>query len=168
MHNRYLSQPHNRPWCTFFKLVFFLAKRTWNFCLFWPIRTILTRLYAFFGVLFTGMNSGVVYQNWQISGMSLWYVGGKILMFRKECEFFLSWEREGRGFPIKWWNEIEMVRDAFLAHRLGRVPQKLYFGVKWLREPTTRGAWLPTSVEIHPRPFQTKIIWLKQKKILNF
>ena len=37
---------------------------------------------------------------------------------------------------------LEMMRDALLAPCLGRkVPQKRKFLVKWLRNPTTRGAW---------------------------
>ena len=42
---------HNRRWCTFL--------------------AILSRIHALFGVLFTGLNSSVVYQNWQISGMPI-------------------------------------------------------------------------------------------------
>ena len=36
---------------------------------------------------------------------------------------------------------LEMARDGFLALRLGRkVPPKLIFWVKWLRDPTTKAA----------------------------
>ena len=41
----------NRRWCTFL--------------------AILSRILALFGVLFTGLNSSVVYQNWQISGVPI-------------------------------------------------------------------------------------------------
>ena len=34
---------------------------------FWPVLAILSRIYAVFGVLYAGLNSAVVYQNWQIS-----------------------------------------------------------------------------------------------------
>ena len=42
---------HNRQWCTFFKLVYFFAKRTQVFGLFRPIWASLLRIYAHFGVL---------------------------------------------------------------------------------------------------------------------
>ena len=43
---------------------------------------------------------------------------------------------------------LEMVQYAFLAPRLGRkVPQEWNFGVKWLRDPTTKGA--PTHLTPH-------------------
>ena len=35
---------------------------------YWPILAILSRIYALFGVHTTGLNSAVVYQNWQIQG----------------------------------------------------------------------------------------------------
>ena len=40
-HNR-----HNRRWCTFFKTVYFLAKRTRNFGPFWLVWAILSQTYA--------------------------------------------------------------------------------------------------------------------------
>ena len=55
----------------FFKPVYFLEWRTRNFGLFWPVLSILLRIYALFVVLFTSLNSAAVYQNWQISGISL-------------------------------------------------------------------------------------------------
>ena len=60
---------HNRRWCTFFKPVYFLAYRMRIFGLFWPVWAILSQIYALRCVLFTDLNSAVVYQNWQISGM---------------------------------------------------------------------------------------------------
>ena len=54
---------------TFFKPVYFLAQRTWNFLgQFGSILAILSWIYALWCTI-TGQNSAVVYQNWQISGM---------------------------------------------------------------------------------------------------
>ena len=39
---------------------------------FWPILAILSRIYALFGVLFTGLNKAVVYQTWQRWGNRHW------------------------------------------------------------------------------------------------
>ena len=69
MHSWYLSQPHIRRWCTFVKLVYFFAQKMWHFCIYRPALAILSRIYALFGVLFTGINTAAVHQNWQISGM---------------------------------------------------------------------------------------------------
>ena len=54
----------------FFKTVPFFAHITQNLGLFWRTWAILSRIYALFGDLFTGLNSVALYQNWQISGTS--------------------------------------------------------------------------------------------------
>ena len=67
-HHRY----HQR-WCTFFHLVFIWAKRISIFAYhghFWPIWAISSRIYALFGVLFTGLINAAC-QKWQISGMKI-------------------------------------------------------------------------------------------------
>ena len=53
----------------FFALLYLLAWRTQNFGPFWPILAILSRIYALFGVLFTGLNNVAVYQSLQIWDM---------------------------------------------------------------------------------------------------
>ena len=55
-------------WCTFFQAgVLFIIEKAY-YC---PIFAILT--HALFGVLFSGLNNAMVYQNWQISVMiSIW------------------------------------------------------------------------------------------------
>ena len=50
------------PWCPFLHSI-----ATFN--PFWPFLVILSRIDALFGAPFTGRNSEVVPQNWQISGM---------------------------------------------------------------------------------------------------
>ena len=42
----YLSQPHNRRWCTLFRPMYFLTWRTQYFCPLWPILGILSQIYA--------------------------------------------------------------------------------------------------------------------------
>ena len=42
-----------------------------NFGLFWPYLAILWRIYTLFGALYTGQNTAVVPQSWQIWGMNL-------------------------------------------------------------------------------------------------
>ena len=39
---------------------------------FWPILAILSRIYALFGLLFTGLDKAVVYQTWQRWGIRHW------------------------------------------------------------------------------------------------
>ena len=43
------------------------------FCPFLPTLAILSRIYALFGILFTGLDNVAVHQNWQISGMCTVY-----------------------------------------------------------------------------------------------
>ena len=67
-HDRY-----DRWWCTFSCRVLFVCKRTPNTCLFYPLSANFGYFSAnlrTFCVLFTGLNSMVVWQNWQISGMT--------------------------------------------------------------------------------------------------
>ena len=57
--------------CFFLSQLTFLQRKR-NFCLLWPLSTNVGYFVAklrIFCVLFTGLNSVVVYQNWQISGM---------------------------------------------------------------------------------------------------
>ena len=54
--------PQHRCWCTFFKLVYFLAQ---------IMRELV--IYIFLWCTFTGLSYAMVYQNWQISGVT---VGG--------------------------------------------------------------------------------------------
>ena len=65
-HITFSRNRHNRRWCTFFSSwCAFLHrhhKSLANLGQFWWI-------YALFGELLSGLNSVVVYQNWQISGM---------------------------------------------------------------------------------------------------
>ena len=103
-----------------------------------------------------------------------------------------GWNGDIEKFPLHFVSP-EMVQNAFLAPHWGwKVSQKQNFGVKWIRDPTMRGAprsityfngcpswWgplnilpqtsifghylTPKSVKILPRPLQTKSIWLRQK-----
>ena len=49
-------------WCTFLPSVYFLAKRIWNFGLFWPILANLLQIYELVGVFLQAYVNAVVYQ----------------------------------------------------------------------------------------------------------
>ena len=67
MHRWYKSQPWQQAVVYFFKPVYFLAQTTRNFAIFWLFCREFTHSLAYF-------LQAVVYQNWQISGMNLWWV----------------------------------------------------------------------------------------------
>ena len=104
MHSWYLSQPHIRRWCTFVKLVYFFAQKMWHFCIYRPALAILSRIYALFGVLFTGLNNLAVCQNGQLSVLvnqvkSFWDLPQFFVQINSFyiCQFFVKFVRSGKG-----------------------------------------------------------------------